>query len=96
MIATLISAAYGFGDCANGTANDYHCGKGGSIMEARHFTLTIELGNEAMRSPGDVAGALRRAANTLEDGFSGWHEISAIRDENGSTVGSFYVTGEGE
>lgn len=53
------------------------------------FTLTIECGNEAMKSYRDISAALRRLADRLEtkeprEGY--------IRDLNGNTVGAFEVT----
>lgn len=53
-----------------------------------HFTLTIQLGNDAMRSGPDVAAALRAVADRIE------HELEArgpIRDANGNTVGEYQV-----
>ena len=58
------------------------------------FKLTIELGNDAMRTHKHVARALRAVANSVADG-----EIShVIRDDNGNTVGQwvFYVKGKAE
>jgi hypothetical protein len=49
------------------------------------FTLTIKLGNEAMKSASDVSKALeevsRRMGTNIEEG--------KIRDINGNTVGSW-------
>ena len=57
------------------------------------FTLTIALGNEAMRTDGDIADALRQVAvlfagNDFEDITP---EDGPIRDVNGNTVGSWIV-----
>ena len=59
------------------------------------FTLTIELGNDAMKSPRHVAKALKEVAARLNaDGFgqergdSGYFTES-IRDVNGNTVGNY-------
>jgi len=64
------------------------------------FILEIDLGNEAMQTPYDVAKALERAAYTLKiDGyftgrFPGTKDGSArnIRDINGNVVGKYGVT----
>jgi hypothetical protein len=63
------------------------------------FQLTIELGNDAMRTGSDIAGALGQVATRLtHDEFTGADlgpdaEASGrIRDENGNTVGTWSVT----
>jgi hypothetical protein len=57
------------------------------------FTLTIELGNDAMSDPGDIADALETTADTLRMyGFSEGIIYSTIVDENGNTVGKWEVT----
>ena len=48
------------------------------------FRATIQLGNDAMQDPGDVADALERVAAKLRDTGT---EGGSIRDENGSIVG---------
>lgn len=53
--------------------------------KAETFTLKITLGNAAMRTPLDVADALRRAAAGVERG----EESGTIRDVNGNTVGTW-------
>jgi hypothetical protein len=63
------------------------------------FILEINLGNDAMQTPRDVAEVLDRAAYTLRsDGcftgdFPGTCDASArnIRDRNGNTVGHYEV-----
>jgi hypothetical protein len=50
------------------------------------FTLSLELGNDAMRSPDDIADALRRVAQMIENSQSGG---GSIMDNNGNTVGKF-------
>lgn len=59
------------------------------------FTLTIELGNDAMQTGADVAEALRRLAHRLEDDDA-YGELKPtsqrIKDRNGNTVGQFTVT----
>lgn len=60
------------------------------------FRLTIELGNDAMQTGGDVADALRKLADQVDtrrggqfnDGFA---EGGNVRDDNGNTVGSWSV-----
>ena len=51
-----------------------------------NFELKVELGNEAMNEPRDLAKALRTVAAELEDGeqFGG-----DIADDNGNTVGTY-------
>jgi hypothetical protein len=50
------------------------------------FTLTIDLGNDAMSTPSDIADALRKLAGRIEtiDGYLG---DGVVRDVNGNTVG---------
>lgn len=57
------------------------------------FTLTIELGNDAMQDSNDVAAALHTVASYLR-GSGSWDDIDAgmVRDDNGNTVGSWEVT----
>lgn len=54
------------------------------------FTLSIRLGNEAMRVPGDVGGALREMAEKFENGYALIPSKGTIQDENGNTVGRWY------
>jgi DUF917 family protein len=56
------------------------------------FTLTIELGNDAMQDAQDVADALRAAADYIEQS-GGFDHIDAgkVRDVNGNTVGEWAV-----
>jgi predicted deacylase len=70
-------------------------------MEAtRKFALTVELGNEAMQTPADVAGALKAIARNLEAGgvWGYWKNTHLdltggnARDDNGNTVGGWVVT----
>jgi hypothetical protein len=59
---------------------------GGSSAKApEKFTLSIELGNEAMQTGEDVARALREVAKKLDGG----DDSGRIRDENGNTVGEW-------
>lgn len=56
------------------------------------FSLTIELGNDAMRDPGDVAAALEYIANQLRDtGFGDIGDDWVVRDANGNGVGLWTV-----
>src|SRR5262245_7185371 len=65
---------------------------------AMKLTLTISLGNEAMRTAGDIAATLRRIAVDLDDNDDGQPltEVDrggdAIRDLNGNPVGSWRLT----
>lgn len=49
------------------------------------FELKIELGNDAMSTPADIATALRRAAYAIEYGGSS----GVIHDDNGNSVGEW-------
>ena len=55
------------------------------------FRLTIELGNDAMRTPQDLAIALRKLANTFlsdaEDDMV--PTFGTIHDDNGNRVGDY-------
>jgi hypothetical protein len=53
------------------------------------FTLKIQLGNDAMQTPGDVAKTLRDLADKLDTrrGATAEHASGNVRDENGNTVG---------
>jgi len=52
------------------------------------FTLRIELGNDAMRSPDDIAAALRRVALKVQGGTG----TGKVWDVNGNAVGAFDIT----
>lgn len=54
------------------------------------FTLSIELGNEAMSTAADVADALARASAMVAETGS-WE--GSITDENGNTVGRYLLEG---
>jgi hypothetical protein len=56
------------------------------------FTLAIELGNEAMQTPQDVAGALRRVADTVGGSTARLVDSQHVRDRNGNTVGSWTLS----
>lgn len=65
-------------------------------MTTQTFTLTIALGNDAMRSGDDLAHALRETADTLANRYDGLTMPDtvpqSIRDLNGQTVGRWRVT----
>lgn len=58
------------------------------------FTLTIELGNHAMRLPRDVAEMLRELGERLERShtFADTAGAGTVRDVNGNTVGRWEVS----
>lgn len=54
------------------------------------FKLHIQLSNDAMQGPGDVARALRELADKLDDpGLSSdpYDTTGRIKDANGNTIG---------
>jgi len=54
----------------------------------KRFTLDIDLGNEAMKSPEDIALALEQVAQHICDGPQ---TGSPILDDNGSRVGYWEI-----
>lgn len=57
------------------------------------FRLTLYLGNDAMRTPADIASALRNAADEIEP-MAGLWEFSLsqnIRDKNGNIAGRYAI-----
>jgi len=54
------------------------------------FILEIDLGNEAMQTRGDIAGALERASMMVRCG--NYPLGATIRDDNGNVVGKYEVT----
>lgn len=54
------------------------------------FKLEIELGNDAMQDREDVASALRKAAEKIEQTSAA---LGRIIDENGNTVGTWDFDG---
>lgn len=60
---------------------------------ADKFTLTINLGNEAMQTPQDIAEALREVVRRLDlHSLQGTEPITGkIRDLNGNTVGEWKI-----
>jgi hypothetical protein len=59
------------------------------MQAAESFTLEIALGNEAMQTRQDVAGALRNVAYDLEHNPPSREAEGTIRDLNGNTVGTW-------
>lgn len=54
------------------------------------FELSIDLGNNAMMSPQDVALALRKLAQRLDDEAPSTEESCGnVHDGNGNTVGTW-------
>lgn len=51
------------------------------------FTLRIDMGNDAMQTPYDVADALRGVILTLDNGGT----YGAVKDANGNTVGQWAI-----
>lgn len=51
------------------------------------FILRITLGNDAMRSLGDIAEVLHQTAREIER----YQESGAIYDYNGNSVGSYMI-----
>jgi hypothetical protein len=56
------------------------------------FTLEIELGNAAMRTAGDIAGALAKIAGRIDPRDVAAGAGGAVLDVNGNTVGRWEVT----
>lgn len=62
------------------------------------FSLEINLGNDAMRTYGDIAGALRRVAANIEKNHDFQEEAhhdaeGDIKDPLGNSVGSWAIAG---
>jgi hypothetical protein len=62
------------------------------------FTLTIDLGNDEMQTPGDVASAIDTQVVQRLEGCFEWSSViprfgalSMIKDENGNHVGDWVV-----
>jgi phage tail tube protein FII len=51
------------------------------------FVVKIEMGNDAMQTEADLAGALRDIIDELEIGTT----YGNLRDVNGNTVGTFMI-----
>lgn len=59
------------------------------------FKLTIELGNDAMQTGGDIADALRGLAERIDTRRGGdLADSGTVRDYNGNTVGTYDVAEE--
>lgn len=67
------------------------------------FALNIQLGNAAMQTPTDLAGALRELADKMDDGTAGdpftpikmkkTTRINGVNyDVNGERVGHWFIT----
>lgn len=57
------------------------------------FTLTIEMGNAAMNTPQNVADALLRAANKINE-YGSWEGV--VSDGNGNLVGRYTLAVESD
>ena len=57
------------------------------------FTVSINLGNAAMSSAEDIAAALRKVAEQLEQGRHVPHQTRCVRDANGNVVGEAHWDG---
>ena len=55
-------------------------------MAAKHFNLKIEMGNDAMQTPEDVADALETVAAKMKNSGS---RSGPIFDLNGNKVGTY-------
>lgn len=60
------------------------------------FTVTLELGNDAMRTAGAVVASLRKIANQIQEERYPEDPLyptdsRSVRDRNGNTVGSWNV-----
>jgi len=76
--------------------DEYDCVVGAKVRrlpeKAERFTLTIQLGNDAMQTWGDIANALRDTARRIEidhDVESG--DSAPIHDLNGNRVGKWHT-----
>ncbi len=58
-------------------------------MAANKLVLEIELGNDAMRLPAQVAAALAAVAKQVPHVAMAKGISTKIKDENGNTVGSW-------
>lgn len=58
-----------------------------SDLDGFTFVLTIDLGNDAMRTEGDLATAVRDVSSALAYGIAD----GTVKDRNGNTVGSYEV-----
>jgi len=58
-------------------------------IDGTDFQLNIRLGNAAMLTASDIAAALRKVADRLDE--DGVHGSAVIMDENGARVGNWSV-----
>jgi hypothetical protein len=58
-------------------------------MAVTKFILEIEIGNEAMKSPANIAKALEAAAKQVPHVIPLKGGSTKIRDDNGNTVGAW-------
>ena len=56
------------------------------------FTLTIELGNDAMKTATDLSAAIKLVAARVKGADVNDETVSKVRDENGNTVGVWRIT----
>lgn len=59
------------------------------------FTLTIDLGDDAMQTGDDIANALRGIAVLVAEEYGSspaFPDIGRVADVNGNTVGTWKVT----
>lgn len=60
------------------------------------FTLSIDLDNDAMREPKDIARSLREVAQALDAATYIAPHHGPISDANGNKVGYFSILRDGE
>lgn len=56
------------------------------------FSLTINLGNDAMNDPISLSDALRGVARDLRSSIDLAAQVNTIRDFNGNSVGTWSLT----
>ena len=56
----------------------------------KKITITIELGNDEMKTDRDVANALRALADRVRQ--NGLEKVTRVMDGNGNTVGKVEVS----
>ncbi len=64
-----------------------------SVDKEINFRLRLDLGNDAMRTPADIARALRETADQIDQSSNlyGIAHYQNIRDDNGNTIGQYAV-----
>lgn len=57
------------------------------------FRLSLYLGNDAMRTPSDIANALRQSADEIDQMYGLWDMSMSqnIRDKNGNVAGRYAI-----